>query len=59
MLSAVHLIVAALVGAYLYSPLGEIEWYENLVRISVLPVLVMTGLSMWQMPALTKLLKRP
>jgi hypothetical protein len=58
LLRAVHLVVAGLIGAYLYSPLGSLEWYMNLVRISVLPVLVITGLSMWQMPALTKILKR-
>jgi hypothetical protein len=56
-LRASHLVVAGLIGAYLYSPLGNVDWYVNLVRISVVPVLLLTGLSMWQMPALTKFLK--
>jgi hypothetical protein len=57
-LRVIHLVVAGLIGAYLYSPLGNMDWYVSLVRISVIPVLVFTGLSMWQMPALTKFLKR-
>jgi hypothetical protein len=56
-LRAIHLIVAGLVGGYLYSPLGQIDWYINLVRASVIPVLLITGLSLWQMPALTKWLR--
>jgi hypothetical protein len=57
-LRVTHLVVAGLIGAYLYSPLGNVDWYVNLVRISVIPILLFTGLSMWQMPALTKFLKR-
>ena len=57
LLRVIHLVVAGLIGAYLYSPLGSLDWYENLVRISVIPILLFTGLSMWQMPALTKFLK--
>ena len=57
-LRAIHLIVTALVGAYIYSPLGNMEWFVNVVRASVLPSLVITGLAMWQMPYLTKMLKR-
>ncbi len=58
LLRVIHLVVAALIGAYLYSPLGDVAWFVNVVRASVLPVLLVTGLSMWQMPVLTKLLKR-
>jgi hypothetical protein len=57
-LRAIHLIVGALVGAYIYSPLGNMEWFAVLVRASVLPALLISGLSMWQMPWLTKMLKR-
>ena len=57
-LRVIHLIMAGLIGAYLYSPLGNMDWYVNLVRASVLPILLITGLSMWQMPSLTKWLKR-
>jgi hypothetical protein len=58
MLRLIHLVVAVMIGAYLYSPLGEADWFVILVRVSVLPVLLITGLSMWQMPVLTRLLRR-
>ena len=57
-LRVLHLVVGGLVIAYLYSPLGNVEWFGDLVRISVIPVLVMSGVSMWQMPLLTKFFKR-
>jgi hypothetical protein len=57
-LRIIHLAIAGLVGAYFYSPLGDVEWFANLLRVSVMPVFVITGLSMWQMPLITKLLKR-
>ena len=57
-LRVIHLMMAGLVGAYLYSPLGNLEWFTNLVRVTVMPVFVISGLSMWQMPFLTKWIKR-
>ena len=57
-LRVVHLVIAALIGAYLYSPLGQFIWFETMVKWTVLPVLAITGLSMWQMPTLVKILKR-
>jgi len=56
-LRVVHLTIGGLVIAYIYSPLGAVEWFGSLVRIS-LPILTLTGLTMWQMPVVTKLLKR-
>jgi hypothetical protein len=56
-LRATHLVIGSLVVAYLYTPLGNVEWFGNLVRISI-PILTITGLSMWQMPSITKILKR-
>jgi len=57
-LRLIHLVVAGMIGTYLYSPLGRMDWFTSLVRLSVMPIFVITGLSMWQMPFLTKLLKR-
>ena len=57
-LRVIHLVIAGMIAAHLYSPLAEVEWFTTLVRFSTMPVLVLTGLSMWQMPVLTKLLKR-
>ncbi len=56
-LRAIHLLIGALVVAYIYSPLGDVDWFGSLVRISI-TILTITGLSMWQMPSLTKILKR-
>ncbi len=56
-LRTIHLLIAALVIAYIYSPLGSVEWFGSFVRFST-PVLTLTGLVMWQMPVVTKLFKR-
>ena len=56
-LRAIHLVIGALVVVYIYTPLGSVEWFGSLVRISI-PILTITGLSMWQMPSITKILKR-
>jgi len=56
-LRAIHLVIAVLVIAYIYSPLGNVEWFGSFVRIST-PVLTLTGIVMWQMPAVTKFFKR-
>jgi hypothetical protein len=56
-LRAIHLIIAGLVIAYIYMPLGNVEWFGSLVKVSI-PILTITGVSMWQMPFFTKILKR-
>ena len=56
-LRAIHLVIGALVVVYVYSPLGNVDWFESLVKISI-PTLTITGLSMWQMPFITKMFKR-
>jgi len=56
-LRAIHLVVAALVIAYIYSPLGNVEWFGGFVKVSV-PILTLTGILMWQMPVVTKFFKR-
>ena len=56
-LRVIHLVIGGLVIAYIYSPLGNVEWFGNLVRVSI-PILTVTGVSMWQMPLITKTFKR-
>jgi hypothetical protein len=58
-LRMIHLLIAVMIGHHLYSPVGDAEWFATLVKLTVLPILVITGLSMWQMPLITKMLKRP
>ncbi|MBV6451307.1 MAG: hypothetical protein MHPDNHAH_02038 [Anaerolineales bacterium] len=57
-LRAAHLVIGVLTVMYVYSPLGEMMWFGMLVKATVLPILVLSGLAMWQMPTLTKFLKR-
>ena len=57
LLRIIHLVIGGFVIAYIYSPLGNVEWFGTLVRI-LIPTLTITGVSMWQMPVLTKLFKR-
>jgi hypothetical protein len=51
-----HLLAGAILLAYVYVPVGaEIE---SAVRMLVFPLLVVTGIAMWQAPRLRRLLKR-
>jgi hypothetical protein len=52
----VHLIAALVLIVYLYAPL-EAE-LQDAVRFIVLPVLVVTGIAMWQAPRIRRLRKR-
>jgi hypothetical protein len=52
---AIHLIAALVLVAYLYAPLeGRLE---DAVRFVILPVLVLTGIAMWQAPRIRRALK--
>ncbi len=55
---AFHLAGGLLVMAYIYSPLGELAAFSVLVRGVVVPVLLATGMAMWQAPRLRRLLAR-
>ena len=52
---AVHLVAALVLIAYLYAPLDA--QLENAARFLVLPVLVVTGIAMWQAPRIRRLRK--
>ena len=56
-----HLIGAAVLILYLYTPLGNAPIFTALMQFLVVPLLVATGMLMWQLPRLRKLLqgKRP
>lgn len=51
----VHLAAALLLVAYLYAPLEA--QLQDAVRFIVLPVLVLTGIAMWQAPRIRRLRK--
>lgn len=53
----VHLAAGLLLVAYVYTPLGNLTAFETLVQFVVVPALVVTGMVMWQLPRIRKLLR--
>jgi len=51
-----HLVGAAVLVLYLYTPLGNAPLFTALMQFMVVPMLVATGMLMWQLPRLRKLL---
>ena len=50
-----HLIVAVLLGAYIYSPtLNASAVYQALMQFGVFPVIALSGVAMWQQARLKK-----
>ena len=43
-----HLLGAAAIGTYVYSPWAEIAWFAAAVKWGVIPLLSISGLWMWQ-----------
>lgn len=54
----IHLVSGSLVATVIYSPLRESEAFVLLVQIILLPVIILTGISMWQQARLRRLLGR-
>lgn len=54
----VRIIAGSLVATVIYSALRESEAFVLLVQVVLLPVLILTGISMWQQARLRKLLGR-
>jgi thiosulfate reductase cytochrome b subunit len=51
----VHLLAGAVLAAYVYAPLGT--ELEDLVRFAVFPMLVLTGIAMWQAARIRRALR--
>jgi hypothetical protein len=51
----VHLIAALVLIGYLYAPIGA--QLQDVVRFVVLPVLVVTGIAMWQAARIRRVLR--
>ena len=54
----IHLIAAATLGVYFYSPIAGDETLRLIVQFVTLPSIVLTGIALWQQAYLNKLLKR-
>ena len=58
LLRAFHLAGMIPMGLLIYTTLDQPSLLLQVVRLAVFPSFVMTGLIMWQMPRLSKWLKR-
>jgi len=54
----VHLIAAATLGAYFYSPIAGDVTLRLIIQFVTLPSIVLTGIALWQQAYLNKLLNR-
>ncbi len=54
----VHIAIAVVTGVFIYSPWGHESWFENLMAFVVFPLLVITGVLMWQQAAVMKGLRK-
>lgn len=56
-LRVIHLVAGVVLGNFLYSPFGSDPTFRMLMQIVIFPLLVLTGLWLWQMPRIRRLLK--
>ena len=54
----IHLIAAATLGMYFYSPIAGDETLRLIIQFVTLPSIVLTGIALWQQAHLNKLLNR-
>ena len=54
----IHLIAAATLGMYFYSPIAGDETLRLIIQFGTLPSIVLTGIALWQQAYLNKLLNR-
>jgi hypothetical protein len=54
----IHLIAAATLGVYFYSPIAGDETLRLIIQFVTLPSIVLTGIALWQQAYLNKLLHR-
>ena len=54
----IHLIAAATLGVYFYSPFAGEETLRLFIQFVTLPSMVLTGIALWQQAYLNKLLNR-
>jgi hypothetical protein len=53
-----HLVAAAVLGTFIYSPWRSNPTFEMVMTFGVFPMLSLTGLWMWQAPRINKWFKR-
>lgn len=55
-LRVLHLLTAAAIGTYLYSPLIDAAWAAAALQWGVFPLMAASGLAMWQQARLARAL---
>lgn len=53
----IHLVGSALIGTFVYSPWSDLPWFVLLMQVGVIPVLVLSGIVMWQQGRIVKWLR--
>lgn len=54
----IHLMAAATLGAYFYSPIAGDETLKLIIQFVTLPSILLTGITLWQQAYINKLLNR-
>lgn len=54
----VHIIGGSLTATFIYAPWGQEALFVGLMRWGVIPLLILSGLVLWQQGRLTKRLQR-
>jgi hypothetical protein len=54
----IHLIAAATLGLYFYSPIAGNETLRLIIQFGTLPSILLTGIALWQQAYLNKMLNR-
>jgi thiosulfate reductase cytochrome b subunit len=54
----VHLAIAVIIAAFVYSPLRLNDTFTAIIQLIVIPVLIVSGIVMWQQPLVIKWLNR-
>lgn len=45
---SIHIMGAAIIGTYIYSPWSSLDWFTLLNQALVIPVLSLSGIWMWK-----------
>lgn len=53
-----HIIVGSILAAYVYSPLHLDETATLVARLSIIPVLTLTGIALWQQGKLARFIRK-
>jgi thiosulfate reductase cytochrome b subunit len=58
MLRWIHIVLSIPIAGYIYSPFANLPQYASPTRFIFFPLIVLTGLWMWQGPAVRRLFSR-